>query len=214
MVDVESPIDVATSEPIELPEKDLTTVQTTSSREFLGQKHPLKYGWTLWYDCQLQNGQRPAQWGANMKEVYTFYSVEDFWRLYNNVALASQLQQGCSFNLFKKGVEPKWEDPKNEKGGKWTALIPRAKPLDTMWLWLMLACIGEVLEDEGEEQICGCVVNIRKGQDKLGLWTSDESNDAVILKMGNRLKKALELSEADKIYYAGHFSSRTNKFEL
>jgi len=212
MVDVESPVDIAATEPHELVEK--TQISQGNAREFTGEKHPLKYPWTLWYDCQLQNGARPNQWGENMKEVYTFNSVEDFWRLYNNVALATQLSTGCSFNLFKKGIEPKWEDTKNAKGGKWTVLVNRSKPLDTLWLWMMLACIGEVIEEEGEEQICGCVVNIRKGQDKLSLWTSDENNDAVVLKIGQRLKKALELSENEKIYYSGHMAARQNKHEI
>lgn len=44
------------------------------------------------------------------------FQVEDFWRLYNNVAPPSQLQLGCSYNLFKRGIEPKWEDPANDKG--------------------------------------------------------------------------------------------------
>jgi len=212
MVDVESPVDIPTTEPHEIADK--TQIAQGNARESTGEKHPLKYPWTLWYDGQQQNGQRSNNWGENMKEVYTFSTVEDFWRLYNNVALASQLSTGCSFNLFKKGIEPKWEDPKNAKGGKWTVLVNRNKPLDTMWLWMMLACIGEVLEDEGEEQICGCVVNIRKGQDKLSLWTSDENTDAIVLKLGQRLKKALELPDTEKIYYSGHNSARVNKHEI
>jgi len=220
----QSPVQIATAEPIEFSEKENSKPNTViadpskaiKTAAFNGVKHPLRTGWTLWYDAQLFNGKKPAQWGENMKEVYSFSTVEDFWRMYNNLALASQIQQGCSFNLFKKGIEPKWEDPKNEKGGKWTIMIPKSKPLDTLWLWLMLACIGEVLEDEGDDQICGCVVNIRKGQDKLGLWTRDEDAEAALLRMGQRIKKTLELSESDKIGFQGHFTknARQNKFEI
>jgi hypothetical protein len=48
----------------------------------------------------------------------------------------------------------------------------------------MLACIGEVLEDEGADEICGCVVNIRKNPDKINLWTSSGHNDEAILRIG------------------------------
>ena len=45
---------------------------------------------------------------------------------------------GADFHLFKEGVEPKWEDPTCEHGGKWTVLIPRSpnnkQTLDTYWL--------------------------------------------------------------------------------
>jgi len=205
MVDVETPVN------IEAPSSDISSQISTGS--FSGPRHQLKYTWTLWYDCQLQNGKKATTWGDNMKEVYSFSNVEDFWRLYNNVALATQLQGGCSFNLFKKGIAPKWEDPKNEKGGRWTVLIPKNKNLDTLWLYLMLACIGQAIEED-DDQICGCVVNIRKGQDKMNLWTSDENNEAAVLKIGEKLKKALELAPDEKIGYAAHSESRRNKWEI
>lgn len=40
-------------------------------------------------------------------------------------------------HLFKQGVEPKWEDPKCEAGGKWTALVPKMQGkalVDVYWL--------------------------------------------------------------------------------
>ena len=36
--------------------------------------------------------------------------VEDFWALYNHIELASRLQAGCDYSLFKEGVKPMWED--------------------------------------------------------------------------------------------------------
>jgi translation initiation factor 4E len=180
-------------------------------------KHPLYRGWTLWFDSQLTSGKRPGgnDWGANIKEVYSFHSVEDFWRLYNNITLPSQLQIGCSYNLFKEGIEPKWEDPSNAKGGKWTLIIQKTKGLlDKLWLWLILGCIGEMLE--GMEDVCGIVVNVRKGQDKLCIWTKDAENQDAVVKMGLSIKKALELPDQFPVGYQGHFqkNSRLNKYEV
>jgi len=182
-------------------------------------KHPLKNTWTLWYEYHLSSGKRPAtsQWGENMKSIYNFGSVEDFWRLYNNVAPPSHLQQGCSYNLFKKGIEPKWEDPANDKGGKWTIIIQKTKGmLDRMWLWLVLACVGEVLEEGVGEQICGAVVNVRKAQDKLQLWTRDAENREAVMKIGHAIKKVLELPEMFPVGYQSHFQkdTRKNKYEI
>ena len=36
---------------------------------------------------------------------------------------------GADFHLFKEGVEPKWEDPSCEHGGKWTVLVPKGPQL-------------------------------------------------------------------------------------
>jgi translation initiation factor 4E len=57
--------------------------------------------------------------------------------MYNNLPAASGLSQGCGFNLFKKGIEPKWEDKHNKNGGKWTILVGKNDDLDKMWLWLV-----------------------------------------------------------------------------
>ncbi len=58
--------------------------------------------------------------------------------LYNNIKPPSWLGPNTDFHLFKEGVEPKWEDPTCEHGGKWTVLIPRSpnnkQTLDTYWL--------------------------------------------------------------------------------
>jgi hypothetical protein len=61
-----------------------------------------------------------------------------FGSLYNNIKPPSWLGPNTDFHLFKEGVEPKWEDPTCEHGGKWTVLIPRSpnnkQTLDTYWL--------------------------------------------------------------------------------
>lgn len=42
------------------------------------EKHPLQHEWTLHYDLQTR---RPTEgnWNSNLKKVYTFGTVEDFW---------------------------------------------------------------------------------------------------------------------------------------
>jgi len=57
-------------------------------------------------------------------------------RLYNNLALASELPLGGNYSLFKDGIQPAWEDAQNEKGGKWTiTLHPKNQGgIDELWL--------------------------------------------------------------------------------
>jgi translation initiation factor 4E len=55
--------------------------------------------------------------------------------LYNNIKQPSYLQPGADFHLFKKGIEPKWEDPRCASGGKWTVTVKGDKGLiDQYWL--------------------------------------------------------------------------------
>jgi translation initiation factor 4E len=81
--------------------------------------------------------------------------------------------------LFREGIEPKWEDPRCEHGGKWTAMVSKAnrEQLDKMWLHGVLGSIGEQFDD-GEE-ICGIVVNVRPKQDRISVWTKTAANEAL-----------------------------------
>lgn len=170
-----------------------------------GKKYPLENRWTLWFDNP--NGRKQqANWGSSLKAVYTFDTVEDFWCLYNNIKPPSWVQSGVDFHLFKENIEPKWEDPMCEGGGKWTVLVPKGPDskakLDTYWLNTLLACIGEQFT-EGDE-ICGIVVNVRAKQDKVCVWTKTAANEAAQVSIAKQLKKILDLADSQRLGFLAH----------
>lgn len=71
---------------------------------------------------------------------------------------------------------------------------------DTLWLYTILAMIGEQF-DEGDE-LCGAVVSIRKNQEKLALWTKTASNEAAQVSIAKQWKEMLDYPE--KIGYIVH----------
>mmetsp|Transcript_11476 Transcript_11476/g.20290 ORF Transcript_11476/g.20290 Transcript_11476/m.20290 type:complete len:209 (+) Transcript_11476:65-691(+) len=165
-------------------------------------KHPLEHRWTLWFD-NPQAKQSLNKYGTTLRSVYTFDTVEDFWCLYNNIRTPGQLQPTATFYVFKEGIEPKWEDPKNTNGGCWTASMDKGGPtskaqIDAWWLNAVLACIGEQFS-EGDE-ICGVAVNIRNKGDRIEMWTKTSSNEAVQTIIGRQLKEVLGCP--DKIGYS------------
>jgi len=42
-------------------------------------KHPLETRWVLWFDDPDLKKKRDQDWGASLKMVYAFDTVEDFW---------------------------------------------------------------------------------------------------------------------------------------
>lgn len=84
----------------------------------------------------------------------------NFWgafnSLYNNIKPPSWLAPGTDFHLFKEGIEPKWEDPVCEAGGKWTVPVPKGptskQVLDMMWLnavsQMLLLCFCRIACEE------------------------------------------------------------------
>jgi len=70
-------------------------------------------------------------------------------------------------------VRPEWEDQQNKHGGKWSfSFKDKRIPIDELWLHVMLAAIGETLEEEGDGEVMGVVVNVRKGFYRIGVWTA------------------------------------------
>ncbi|GMI91628.1 eukaryotic translation initiation factor 4E [Hibiscus trionum] len=146
---------------MEIEEEEDTTL-LSSQNNIVEQPHLLEHLWTFWFDNPSAKS-RQAAWGSSMHAIYTFFTIEQFWSLYNNI-----------HHLSKLAIEPKWEDPVCANGGKWTVTFHRGKS-DTCWLYTLLALIGEQF-DYGDE-ICGAVVNLRGRQEKIALWTKNAANE-------------------------------------
>jgi len=181
-------------------------------------KHPLQNSWTIWYDNPGKRSNQ-ASWGDNLKKITSFGTVEDFWRVFNNLKPASTLAQGSNYHIFKEHIEPKWEDPINSKGGKWTVAIPpksRNSSLDQMWLYTILACIGETFLSP--DDVCGMVVSVRKAGDRVQIWTRDATNEQACRDIGRSLKECLELPANTIIGYQSHADSMKkatkNRYEV
>ncbi|KAI9739664.1 MAG: eukaryotic translation initiation factor 4E [Cirrosporium novae-zelandiae] len=191
-------------------------------------KHPLMNEWTLWF-TKPPSG-KGDNWNELLKEVVTFDSVEEFWGIYNNIAPTSELALKSDYHLFKKGVRPEWEDLQNKHGGKWAYQFKdkRSVPIDDLWLHVMLAAIGETLEQDGDGEVMGVVVNVRKGFYRIGLWTrtvgksvpgggdgdvaggkgrSPEKGREVLMRIGRNFKDVLRLKDTESLEFSGHTES-------
>lgn len=108
-------------------------------------KHPLQNSWTLWY----YDNEKDKSWELCQHKITTFDTVEDFWRLYNNIKLPTEIKSGNDYSLFKNNIRPMWEDEQNKNGGRWLINLPksfRQTDLDQLWLDVILCLIGEAFE--------------------------------------------------------------------
>jgi len=172
------------------------------------EKHPLQNNWQLWY----YKPDKSKHWADNQLSVTSFSTVEDFWALYNHIELASNLQVGCDYSIFKNGIEPMWEDPRNKRGGRWVFAFGKknvsAKELDEMWLEVLLCLIGEGFGEESD-QVCGAVINIRPKMDKIAIWTNDCKSGQAVLKIGKILKQRMGYADAGN--YEAHGDTQTRQ---
>nr|CAD7402353.1 unnamed protein product [Timema poppensis] len=117
-------------------------------------------------------------WEENQREVTSFHTVEEFWRLYNNIKMVSDLRQGCDYSLFKKGIRPMWEDDANIRGGRWLINLEK-------------------------KQRSSDLDNFCKG-DKIALWTANASNSESNVAIGRKLKERLCIPSNLTIGYQHH----------
>ena len=105
-----------------------------------------------------------------------------------------------AFGMFKKGIQPQWEDAANKNGSELVASKSYSSDvLDVFWENLVMGLIGETI-DEGDE-ICGCrVVNqTRKGKPtyKIELWLRT-AEDTMCYKIKSKLCDVLTDSDGVK----------------
>jgi translation initiation factor 4E len=160
-------------------------------------KHPLYSTWTLYYQSpQSKNlpklpetaaappGHPAGAWMNDIKRVVNFDCVEDFWGMYNNIVPPSKLPPKADYFLFRAGIIPAWEDEANKDGGKWAVQMPRNKTeaqIDKMWLYTMLAAIGETFDVDAPasetELITGIILSSRPAFFRINVWTRSAPAD-------------------------------------
>lgn len=104
-------------------------------------KYRLHTNWNLYF-----HHIKDIDWSfESYKHLYSFDSVCNFWRLYNNFP---QHSLGMFF-LMRDGINPLWEDPHNMNGGTFSFKIGKNQIKDA-WLELSMAIIGESIFDQSE----------------------------------------------------------------
>ena len=119
----------------------------------LNTTYPLSNTWTFFvhYYCNNNN------YGSNYGRIYSFSTIQDFWRLYNNFPTADQLVSSYilhdhksinAFSLFKDNIRPEWEHNKNMYGSEWGCRnIYSEEEFKNVWNNLVLAAIGNKIRN-------------------------------------------------------------------
>jgi len=168
------------------------------------QYHPLEDTWTLWFQKQAESGSTSAvAWLEGLKEVMSFGTVEEFWRMYNNIKTPNDMPPGTDYCVFKEGIEPKWEDPEHKVGGFFTVSLMgiEAEVFNKMWLHSLLACIGADFGHDEYETITGLYLSIRKKAAKISVWCRSPDQEQCN-RVGERFQELLdELNQSSKLHF-------------
>lgn len=135
------------------------------------QPHRLSHGWTLW--AHLPNNN---QWDlASYVEVDTVRTVEEALALFEY--LPSELIESCMLFVMRQGITPRYEDPKNIRGGFFSYKVPN-KLVATAWRHLAYALVGNTLSarEDFVRDINGITISPKKNFCILKLWMANTAH--------------------------------------
>ena len=169
------------------------------------ERHVLQHEWTFFLHYptfSLNTRNYSSQAYERLSDVS---SVEEFWHVMEALPPPSDVfsqrddhgnvqrpkmngKHLEAFGLFKTGVQPEWEFPLNLKGGHWECRkdFP-LEVLDHVWYDLLLALVGETLE-EGRDIVGARVVDksrARHTQYRLEIWMATACEEITDQILGN-----------------------------
>ena len=129
--------------------------------------------------------------------LVTVKTEEDFWHIHNYLELASKLDDGCEYSVFKQGIFPDWEDRENMEGGRWILHVGKEEVLDNWWQKLLT-----VMVEEETSLVNGVVVSKRKNGDKMAAWLSNSGQSEEVMRVGSLVKDKLRV--VDRFQFIVH----------
>ena len=173
---------------------------------------PLHRQWTFHFSLPSENPQRGKWDETAITPVCDVASVQQFWYVFHTLARPTSLPMRADVHFFVRTVQPTWEEPANAAGGRWLIEYKRGEEdtLSASWLSTLLAIIGEQFTDS--EEVMGVVLSIRKGKNKLQLWTRNGLRREETMRLGREWKAALDYSS--KIGYMTHDDSKKYSAEM
>jgi len=122
--------------------------------------------WTVWYNNTARKKEGAPSFQQQMKRVFEFDSVKTFWEMYNRIDF-EHMPVGATLRIFKKNIQPTWEDPRNANGGTWH-LVPKLHTANKVAVYKELV-LAMIAGDLGP-LINGIVLSVKNQDTIISLW--------------------------------------------
>ncbi|KAL9179492.1 hypothetical protein ACHAXT_008782 [Thalassiosira profunda] len=173
---------------------------------------PLQHGYTFYYMRRSKGGKAAIDGDAlqrlkettrdsftdAVKPIGTATTIEEFLGHLQLPRAAERFAGHDGLSLLQ-GVKPTWEDPYNERGGRWTMRLPKRGLLGSRyWEEILLSILGGGM-DVPDGEICG------SGHlHVLSVWNKSAGNTRMVSNIKNALRKLLKLPRDAPMRYHNH----------
>jgi translation initiation factor 4E len=118
--------------------------------------------WTIWEQLVVDK-TKMGSYGDATRQLVNFDTAKDFWACWNHLPQPSELLDGKKFTrekdgqkivvdslmIFRKGIQPEWEDPANKQGGHFEIKLKPALGagvMDELWNNIVLGMVTGAIE--------------------------------------------------------------------
>ena len=131
--------------------------------------------------------QSKTEYAPQLTKIGTCFSLGTFWQIYQHLKKPKDFKG--DLYIFKKGIQPMWEDPNNRDGGKYSILLKNDSS-SLLWEEVVISFCGCVLPYY--EEINGVAISTRKPQHSVQIWFRKYDNELVD-KMRKELKAFFQI---------------------
>jgi hypothetical protein len=131
----------------------------------------LNTSWILWFHHD------PNDWNlTGYKQITTFNTVDDYLKIMSYLHMVTSIKT-INLYLFRKGIEPTWEDKANSNGGFWSFKVSIDTGIDQWRKMCDKAVCETILKTAGSTDINGTVNGISITSKLMNtiikIWVSD-----------------------------------------
>jgi len=141
---------------------------------------PLDTKWTFWYEPKAKRDKgrnlNKTDYLKEVKRGKTFDTITSFWDCWSEVQRVCDCD--CNYELFRHGVKPVWEDPRNIKGGKCVLITPQTTHEETMKHWVALMIT--LLIGEFGPEVNGVVLSTRTWGNMFAVWVRNSKDKETV----------------------------------
>lgn len=170
--------------------------------------------WTFWFETKARRDRSrnlsKTDYLKDFKRSKTFDTIKSFWDCWKEVQKeCNPSASDCNYELFKHGIKPVWEDPRNIKGGRCVLTYPRTSQEETMRQWVSLMIT--LLMGEFGPEINGVVLSTRGWGNTFSVWVRNSKDREAV---DATMRKLHEIFGAhSQVKFQRHQAAIRKKFE-
>lgn len=157
---------------------------------------------------QAQLRSNTEDFKSTIRHITDIDTLPEFVYVLRRLRRLSTVRPITDISMFKKGIEPMWEDPHNIGGGKWIIKVKKGVVEQRLFERLLLRTVLGPMETM---DVNGVVVSVRSNQTILSIWTRFGPPLGEEESIEREIREVLDVSDRIPLAFKGNDESLKDK---